>query len=155
MSKENVVSIQIPEKELNEIKAQVLAVKARLQGFLISLKPAERQAIAKMSDKTVPFVEKVTEYVHSHPEFVPPFMQTEELLIDVKAYNDLIQINREIEQLCTQLDDTVMMSGSEAYLAALAYYNSVKQAAKMNVPNAKSIYKDLKQRFDKKIEKKQ
>jgi hypothetical protein len=46
------------------------------------------------------------------------------------------------------------MSGSEAYTAALAYYNSVKQAAKMNVPNAKSIYKDLKQRFEKRIEKK-
>jgi hypothetical protein len=155
MSKENVVSIQIPENELNEIKTQVLALKEKLQGYLISLKPAERQGIAKMSDKTVPFVEKVTEYVQSHPEFVPPFMQTEEMMIDVKAYNDLIQIFREVEQLCTQLDDTVMLSGSEAYLAALAYYNSVKQAAKMNVPNAKSIYKDLKQRFDKKIDKKQ
>jgi len=155
MSKENVVSIQIPDKELNEIKEQVLAVKGRLQGYLISLKPAERQSIAKMSDKTVPFVEKVTEYVISHPEFVPPFMQTDELMIDIKAYNDLIQIYREIEQLCTQVDDTVMMSGSEAYVASLAYYNSVKQAAKMNVPNAKNIYKDLKQRFEKKVEKKQ
>jgi hypothetical protein len=66
MSKENVVSIQIPDKDLKEIKAQVLALKARLGGYLISLKPAERQAIAKMSDKTIPFVEKVTEYVQSH-----------------------------------------------------------------------------------------
>jgi hypothetical protein len=81
-------------------------------------------------------------------------MQTQELMIDVKAYSDLILVYREVDQLCTQLDDTVMMSGSEAYTAALAYYNSVKQAAKMNVPNAKSIYKDLKQRFEKKIEKK-
>ena len=77
-------------------------------------------------------------------------MQTEELMIDFKAYNNLIQVYREVEQLCANLDDTVMMSGSEAYMAALAYYHSVKQAAKMNVPNAKSIYEDLKQRFEKK-----
>jgi hypothetical protein len=150
MSKENVVSIQIPDKELKEIQAEVKALKGRLEKYLISLKPEERKTLAKMSDKTVPFVEKVTEYVISHPEFVPPFLQTEELMIDVKAYGDLILVYREVEQLCIHLDDTVMMSGSEAYMAALAYYHSVKQAAKMNVPNAKSIYEDLKQRFERK-----
>lgn len=154
MDKENVVSIQIPDKEWKEIQALVKSVREKLDAYLISLKPEERKGLAKMSDKTLPFVEKVTEYVKSHPEFVPVYLQTKELLIDVKAYNDLIQVYRQIEQLCSRLDDTVMLSGSEAYVAALAYYNSVKQAAKMNVPNAKNIYKDLKARFEKKIEKK-
>jgi len=40
-----------------------------------------------------------------------------------------------------------MLAGSEAYVAALSFYNSVKQAAKLNVPEAKTIYEDLKKRF--------
>jgi len=51
--------------------------------------------------------------------------------------------------LCDNLPDTEMLSGSEAYVAALTYYNSVKQAAKMNVPSAKAIYEDLRKRFEK------
>ena len=42
-----------------------------------------------------------------------------------------------------------MMAGSEAYIASLSYYNSVKMAAKLNVPGAKPIYDDLKKRFTK------
>jgi hypothetical protein len=39
------------------------------------------------------------------------------------------------------------LSGSEAYVASLAFYNSVKQAARINVPGAKAIAEDLKLRF--------
>lgn len=45
------------------------------------------------------------------------------------------------------LRDTQTLAGNEAYAAALAYYNSVKQAAKMNVPNAKTIQEELGNRF--------
>ena len=42
-----------------------------------------------------------------------------------------------------------MLSGSEAYIALLAYYNSVKIASRMNIAGATAIYDDLKQRFSK------
>jgi hypothetical protein len=34
-------------------------------------------------------------------------------------------------------------------VGALSYYNSVKQAAKVNAPEAKAIYEDLRKRFEK------
>ncbi len=40
------------------------------------------------------------------------------------------------------------MCGSEAYLGALAFYNSVKQAKRMNVPDADAVYTDLSVRFE-------
>lgn len=150
MSNENVVSIQIPEEEQQMIIQKLMEVKAALKPYLIALKPAERQQLPKMSDKTLPFVEKVMEYAKSHPEFTPPYLQVKELEIDFQAADDLRQMYREVEQLYKNLDDTIMLSGSEAYAAALAYYHSVKQAGKMNVPNAKSIVEDLSQRFQKK-----
>ncbi|MDF1549516.1 MAG: hypothetical protein P1P88_16945 [Bacteroidales bacterium] len=47
-----------------------------------------------------------------------------------------------------------MLSGSEAYLPALAFYNYIKGATSMNVPGAKDIYEDLKKYFIKKSSKK-
>ncbi|WP_339923198.1 hypothetical protein [uncultured Cyclobacterium sp.] len=48
---------------------------------------------------------------------------------------------RDIQQVESSLNDTVMVAGSEAYLGALSYYNSVKYATKLNVAGAKIIYK--------------
>lgn len=150
MANENVVSIRIEPKEMETVNKKLMEIKKALQPYLIALKAAERQRMMKMSDKTLPFVEKVMEYTQSNPEFIPSYMQVEEMEVDFKAMEDLRQIYREVEQLCKNLDDTIMLCGSEAYAAALVYYNSVKQAGKMNVPGAKSIYDDLSIRFQKK-----
>lgn len=52
-----------------------------------------------------------------------------------------------MQQLVLNLDDTTTQAGSESYTAALTYYNSVKQAAKLSVPGSKAIYEDLRKRF--------
>lgn len=149
-SNENVVSVQIPDKELQTIKDKATELQDLLKPYLIGLSPEDRQRGLKMSDKSLPFVEKAAEYAKSKPEFTPPFMEVEELAIDLKAVNDLTQVYREVDQLCRGLNDTIMQSGSEAFAEALAYYNAVKQAAKMNRPAAKAIYEDLKKRFERK-----
>lgn len=150
MVNENVVSVQLTTKEIEDSVKNLKTIQTRLQGRLIALQPNERRELPKMSDKTLPFVEKVTEYADSRPEFVPFYLSIEEMKIDFKAVNDLKQILRETEQLCQTLSDTITLSGSEAYTAALAYYNSVKQAARANVPHAAPIYEDLRKRFEKK-----
>ena len=70
--------------------------------------------------------------------------------VDFRAVNDLKRILREAEQLCQALNDTIILSGSEAYTAALAYYGSVRQAAKSNAPHAQAVYEDLRKRFERK-----
>ncbi|MEQ9440374.1 MAG: hypothetical protein RIG62_15070 [Cyclobacteriaceae bacterium] len=150
MSKENIVSIQIPEKDVATAVKKLQEVKTLLKPYLIALKPADRQKMLKMGDKTLPFVEKAAEYAQTRKDFTPPYLEIEEFLIDLKAVGDLTQVYREAQQLCKNLDDTILLSGSEAYAEALAYYQAIKQAAKKNIPDAKAIYEDLRQRFDKK-----
>lgn len=145
---ENVVSVQVPPEEMEAIVKKAQELQTMLKPYLIALTSADRQRGLKMSDKSLPFVEKVAEYTQSKPDFNPPFMAVEELKIDLKAVNDLTQVYRELDQLCKDLNDTIMQSGSEAFAEALAYYNSVKQAAKMKRPNAKAVYEDLKKRFE-------
>ncbi len=87
--------------------------------------------------------------IEGYVQFAPSYLNVEELKTDLQAVTDLTQIFRPIEQLCENLNDTITQAGSEAYIASLAYYNSVKQAAKMNIPDAKTIFNDLKIRFEK------
>ena len=149
MSTENLVSIKISSADLNKINQAVSALNATLKPLLTSLTTEQRMEIPKMGDGTEPFVEKTMDYAKSNPEFAPPFMDVAEMEIDLQAVKDLTNVYRPLLQLITQLDDSIMLSGSEAYVASLAYYNSVKMATRMNVPSAKPIYQDLKQRFAK------
>lgn len=147
-SNNNVVSVQIPDKDMEAILKKAEELQKLLAPYLIALSPADRKKGLKMSDKSLPFVEKAAEYAVSKPAFTPPFMEVEELAVDLKAFNDLTVVYREIDQICKGLSDTIMQSGSEAFGEALAYYNAIKQAAKMNRPQAKAVYEDLKKRFE-------
>jgi hypothetical protein len=147
MSAENRVSIEVADADNTAAIESIAKLKTALEPYLISLTSDERQQLPKMKDKTIGFVTKVIGYISSNPEFAPPYLDTNEMTKDLAAVNALNNFLKQLQQIVAGLDDTVMEAGSEAYVAALSYYNSVKQAAKTNVPNAKTIYEDLKQRF--------
>ena len=125
--------------KINEIKA--------LLPFLVNLQQEERSVMLKMGDKSVPFVEKALGYSQSTPNLVPPYIDPAELKKDVELVQRLTPVFNAIAQLYESLDDTVMAVGSEAFSAALAVYNTSREATKANVPGIKSIYEDLKLRF--------
>ncbi|MCL6259157.1 hypothetical protein M3O96_08665 [Aquiflexum sp. TKW24L] len=116
---------------------------------VIALTPEQRKTIPKMSDGTEPFVDKVMDYAINNAEFLPPFVSQGELQKDWNATSNLLPLLRMVDQIKDNMSDTAMLAGSEAYVGALSYYNSVKQAAKVNAPDAKAIYEDLRKRFEK------
>ena len=143
---ENRVSIVISPQDRTTINGALGTIKTTLFPYLISLSPEERQNLPKMKDRTIAFVNKTLGYAASNPEFLPPYLDVPELQKDIDAVNILNSFLVPLEQLLSGVDDTMMEAGSEAYVAALSYYNSVKQASKTNVKNAKTIYEDLKER---------
>src|SRR5690554_3399696 len=148
MSTVNSISIQIPPADLQAVTDALAAIQTTLSPYLKALKPEERRKLLKMNDRTEPFVSKVMDYSATSPQFVPPYMEMQEIEYDWEAVQQLIPVLRAVSQLQSNLSDTVMLAGSESYVAALSYYNSVKMAAKMNVPDAKVIYEDLRKRFE-------
>lgn len=146
---DNRVSIQLTEAELTAVQTALETINTTLHTHLVTLSAADRSGLAKMSEKTLPFVQKTLDYAQSHPQFVPAYVKTADLKIDLEAVQTLTRLLNPMVHLTQQLGDSVMLSGSEAFTAALAYYNSVKQAAKMNVPVAQAIYDDLSTRFEK------
>ncbi len=141
------IHFNIPNEVVKEATQLITNSITVLKPWLIALTPTERQTIPKMSDKTFPFVEKTLDYSVSAPQFAPPYMDVTELTNDMKVFDQLNPLLRLATALKDGLDDTRMMAGGESYINALSYYNSIKQATKMDVPGAKSIYEDLKKRF--------
>jgi hypothetical protein len=147
MSNSNRVTEPVPAPVIADVLAKLKEVRTLLQPYVQALTPDERRALPKMSDKTVAFVEKVNLYTTSNPEFAPAFMHADELHSDLAMVVGLRPILDICDQLCSNVDDTNMLAGSEAYVQALMYYNSVKLAARTGQPSAKPIYDDLSMRF--------
>lgn len=145
---ENRISIEIPEADLAAARAALQQVHTILAPYVIALTPDQRRTLPKMSDGTEPFVEKAIDYARNSSQFLPPFVSLEEMEKDWEAISGLMPLLRMVLQIQDTLSDTAMLAGSEVYVAALSYYNSVKQGAKVNAPDAKAIYEDLRKRFE-------
>lgn len=145
---ENRISISLSQADVDAINAAIATLATKLQPILIALEGEDKKNLAKLGEKSVSFVEKSLQYAELNPEFLPAFVNAAELKKDYTAFNTLNGFLRPLQQMTRNLDDTATLCGSEAMLACLAYYNSVRQAMKMNVPNASAIYDDLSQRFE-------
>ena len=149
MANENLINLDIPAEDLKKMVEAVNTLKTLTEKYLIALTPTERKGKLKMGDKSIPFVEKVIEYTKSNPKFVTEFMDVKALENDFQAVLELSNLLRPISQLFSGFSDTILLAGGETLSNALIYYNTVKQAAKNNVPDAKIIYEDLKKRYEK------
>ncbi len=148
MATENTISITILDEQKTQVLAALDTLNTILGPFLVALTPDDRMELPKMSDRSRPFVGKALDYAQDQPDLAPAYLNVPELKKDVEAVEVLTEFNRTLSRLNDNVEDTIMLAGSEAYSAALTFYNSVKQATKMNVPGAKTIYDDLKQRFN-------
>ena len=124
----------------------------KLQPHLIALAPEDRSGLPKMGDKTVAFVRKAAAYLPTHSARAdralrPTYLDMDEMNRDLGAVDILVSLQRPLAQIAANLDDSIMAAGAEAYVAALAYYQAVKGAARARVPGAQPIADDLGQRF--------
>jgi hypothetical protein len=139
----------IPPDLVVQIQAKLNEIKAILKPFTVTLTPAQRHDMLKMGEKSLTFVEKAHDFAVENPEFVPPFLDMKQFDIDIADAHGLWTIRNDARQVYEMIDDTTMVAGSEAYYAALLYYNSSKVAAAQDIPGAKAIYDELSSRFPK------
>lgn len=145
----------IPADVLESAKTKMNEALTLLKPYMVTLTPTERADMLKMGDKSTSFVQKAFEYSKSNPEFAPGYLNLGEFEIDFSDSQNLISPLNIIAQLSNAIDDTKMMAGSEAYQAALLYYGGVQKAVDMNVPGAKAIFDELKNRFPSKAKRKE
>lgn len=146
MAQENRISAMLSEQELAHLRSMIEQIDTSMP-FLGNLTPVERHTMPKSADKTVSFLGKSLDHSKHNPQFVPPFLNVTEFDKDVNLSEALLSLARPLRALLEKIEDTAMLASSEAYLAALLFYQAVKAAAKMGVPGAQPIYDDLKGRF--------
>ena len=140
-------SFDIPDDNLQAVQAAVQTLQAKLIPHLVNIGTDEKRALAKMGSKSVDFVSKTLIYANTNPQFKPAFVDIDNFSRDVSAFGVLPSLQQPVSQIADMLDDSLALTGSEAMNAALAYYQSVKTANKLNVPGAATINDDLAQRF--------
>jgi hypothetical protein len=139
--------IPIPPEVLAQAQANIDSAIALLAPYLLPLTPGERHDMPKMGDKTLSFVEKALDYARRYPQLCPSYLDIKSFDVDMTDATGLRTVHISAKQLSDSIDDTVMVAGSEAYQAALIFYNAVKAAAAQDIPGAKEVYRDLKARF--------
>ena len=137
----------IPDEVLTQAQAKVDELKELLAPYMLALTAAERREMPKMGPKTIHFVEKAYDFAKQNPNLVPPFLDMDTFGNDFADAHGLWTLTNSIRQLDENINDTEMTAGSEAYQAALVFYNSVKTATAQNVSGAKAVYEDLRYRF--------
>lgn len=147
MAQQNQIAVMIPEADLADIKAAIATLATKLMPHLKALSVQERSELPKMGDKTVAFVQKAFEYGQQNKDLVPSFLDLTALATDVKAVQGLRELAQGLNPITDALNDSMTLSGSEAYQGALVFYSNVKNAAKVKAPNAGTIYDDLSARF--------
>lgn len=143
---ENKLSITVTDAQIAAARKALADFRVALP-FLISLSASERKLLPKIGSGSEYFVTGGLEAAASNPEFMPPYVNIPELQKDAAAYAQLAPLAVEAEQILGLLSDTTMTVGSEAYVSVLAYYGSLKNAAKHGVAGAKPLFDKLKQRF--------
>jgi len=143
----NRISLDIPEADFQAILAAIQTLQEKLQPHLVDLDSEDRRALPKMGAKTVDFVDKTLSYARANPHLKPAFVDIDEFGRDLAAVDALRALQQPLSQIADMVDDSLLLSGSEAYAAALAYYQSVKAAARLGQPGAAVIADDLSGRF--------
>ena len=137
----------IPSTVLAQVQTKIDEAKALLTPYLLALTSVERQRLPKMGEKTIGFVEKAFDYARQNPNLVPSYLSLDAFGVDFADAHGLWTLLNSVRQLEEGVDDTEMIAGSEAYQAALVFYQSVKLAAVQNIHGAKAVYEELKTRF--------
>lgn len=147
MPQENLFELNIPAADLQAVQAAVQTLTRVLAPYLISLPGDGRRDLPKMGDKSIAFVRKARDYAANNPDLVPRFLDLQMFEADLSGVDTLNNLLRNLQPLVDNLEDSLALSGSEAYQAALVFYRSVKSAAQSGQPNAKTIADDLSVRF--------
>ncbi|MDR1182390.1 MAG: hypothetical protein LBL13_10485 [Bacteroidales bacterium] len=143
----NIHNSSIPKEIIKDVMGKIDEVERILSPYLYPLTTEDRHRILKMGDKSLAFVEKTGELAASNPQFCPAYFNLDDLNVDIADAVGLRALNNRLEQLSREVDDTMMLAGSEAFTQSLSFYNTVKQAARDNIPGAQPLLDELKKRF--------
>ena len=138
---------KIPQKLLLTANIKMDELTKLLEPSLVSLSAAERKALDKTGEEAMEFLKLSYGMSLGNPELFPPFLKTSSFGENFSSAYELSRLLYKIDSLRSGISDTKDLIGSHAMENALAFYNTVRIAARRDIPGASLIYEELKAAF--------
>ena len=108
-----------------------------------ALTPAERRRLQGSGVRRYGFIDKVSDLAEANPEFAPPFFNSTVLKTLIRQIEILRNISAALAQMQRITDDVLLQVSDDAFQLALAYYNTVREAARRRQPGAQAVFNVL------------
>jgi len=108
-----------------------------------ALTHAERMRLLGSGVRRYGFIDKVSDVAEVNPEFAPPFYDGTTLKTKIREIEILRNLSAALAQMQRITDDVLLQVSDEAFQMALAYYNTVREAARRRQPGAQAVFNVL------------
>jgi hypothetical protein len=142
----NRINVTATPTQITGVKTAVQTINTNLP-FLIGLTTAERIALPAINVNNKAFTEDAINAMVNNPTLTPSYLSVPNMQNDLMLFTQLDELIIIVKQMLERLEDTQLLAGSEAYVAALAAYKAIGGAADAGVAGADAIYNQLKARF--------
>ena len=126
---QNLISLQLTPEQMVEAEQAVTALEQVLSG-LISLSVADRRRLTKMGQKSEVFCRQALTVLVGNPQIVPPSLDLDEAMLDLKALDQLRPLLQRLARLSERGEDTEMALGADLMEVALEGYALLKVSGK-------------------------
>ena len=142
----NRIDTVISDADLAKVNTALNDIESTLS-FLIGLTVEERVQLPKINAVNKSFTQDAINAVVNNSAMLPAYLDKTSMEKDMDLYLQLDKLAICIRQLLEKIDDTQMLAGSEAFVAALTAYKLFAAAAAAGVAGSDAVYDTLKERF--------
>ena len=137
-------SIKIPPDVLCDARQKFDEVVKILESHLVLLSPSEKRSFRKNNTGLIQFLELSHSLSVESPGLFPAFMDSETFREEYFATHELWMLENKINQFREYVNDTEILLGNRTLQIALGFYQTVKIAARHDIPGARVIFEELK-----------
>ena len=138
---------KIPPQVLYDALSRLDELIGIFEQYHIKPEPDERSSFNKMGEDFIKFMQMSHCYAVESPKLFPSFIDRDIFNEEFFIIYELWKLINKINQLRDNIWDTEILLGSRTLEIALAFYQTVKMAARHDIPGAKVIFDELKPAF--------
>ena len=139
--------LKIPPCVLFCAKIKLDELEKLLEPYIVALSPNEEKTFIKMDAESMEFLKRSQSYAAGNVQLFPAFRDEALFKKEYFIAQELWTLTRRINHIYNCLYNMGTLAGNNALESAMAFYNTVKIAAKRDIPGAKAIFEDLKLSF--------
>ena len=144
----NLISTEINPQSIKEIVDLIKDIKNKMP-YLINIDSSSQLLLPKLKEEHLQFVEKCLDHAKNVPAIVPNYIEISEFEKALKFFNELQVVYNDLTNLTELVKSTITVSGSDAYVAAISIFNSVRrQTNNDTISEIHSIHLDLSKAFE-------